>query len=277
MFHNLIRLKKHYPIENDPTLEIMTLDTEDNREIKKRKTILIIPGGAYAFVSYREADAPAVSFLARDYNVAVLRYTVNQKYPTQIIEVMCAMDYSRKNADKYGILKDKISIIGFSAGGHLCASYGYEYSNKVLLDSLSLSFTDTIPNALLLCYPVITLGKDTHQLTCDIISNGDITIKNHLSVEKHITPSYPKTFVWTLKTDEIVPYVNSILLVDALKRNNIEHQFVLYEHGCHGISVANKMLINNKEEISIIDKKDIADWIEKADEFLNSIFGEYHF
>jgi hypothetical protein len=45
-------------------------------------------------------------------------------YPAQIEDVKCAVRHLRANADKYGIDKDRIGAIGFSAGAHLSLLLG---------------------------------------------------------------------------------------------------------------------------------------------------------
>jgi acetyl esterase/lipase len=61
-------------------------------------------------------------------------------------ELGCTIDYLRKNADKYYIDKDKISVIGFSAGGHLVSSYGYLYTHPEVSKSINLSPENIKPN-----------------------------------------------------------------------------------------------------------------------------------
>ena len=41
------------------------------------------------------------------------------KYPYPYLEVLAAVAYIRKNASYYHIDENAISVIGFSAGGHL--------------------------------------------------------------------------------------------------------------------------------------------------------------
>ena len=59
---------------------------------KKRKAVLICPGGAYAYCSNREGEPIATSFLAAGYNAFVLDYSTKnrdmkgKKFPGQLIE-----------------------------------------------------------------------------------------------------------------------------------------------------------------------------------------------
>ena len=76
----------------------------------------------------------------------VLHYTVMKPYPTPMLELACTMDFLRKNTDKYFIDKDKIAIIGFSAGGHLVSTYGYLYKRQDFVEKLGLISENIKPN-----------------------------------------------------------------------------------------------------------------------------------
>ena len=156
----VIHLKEYFPIlgENgcDPTL--MTFlpynMTEMNRQDQKRPAILICPGGGYWMVSQREGEAIALNFLPDGYNVFVLTYSVKtHAFPTQIREVAAAMELIHTNADLWNTDKNRIAIMGFSAGGHLAGHYSTCYD----IPEVRAVFPDSKPvQASILCYPVIT-------------------------------------------------------------------------------------------------------------------------
>ena len=57
-----------------------------------RPAILIIPGGAYAFVSQREAEPVALRYFAQGFDCFVLDYDIAPHgYPVQIEEAAMAM------------------------------------------------------------------------------------------------------------------------------------------------------------------------------------------
>ena len=90
---------------------------------KKRGAVLICPGGGYHAVAKREAEPVAVQFNAAGFHAFVLRYRVApHRYPLSLLDVSLAMSIIRENADKWNIYADKITVCGFSAGGHLAAS-----------------------------------------------------------------------------------------------------------------------------------------------------------
>ena len=65
MIHETINLKKHFPmLKHDVMLTSYCPDNYQEFSInKKRKVVLVLPGGGYAFLSDREAEPVALRFL----------------------------------------------------------------------------------------------------------------------------------------------------------------------------------------------------------------------
>lgn len=270
MLHEKIHLNKFYNIENDPWIEITAPYNNDENLREKSKAIVIVPGGAYMIVSNTEADPVAVSYMMEGFVTIVLHYTVLTPYPTPMQELACAMDFLRKNSEKYYIDNDKISIIGFSAGGHLVSTYGYLYRRNDFISKINLIPENIKPNCIILSYPVITMGKYSHSETKTYITGGNKELYDLLSAEKNVDTTYPPTFIWTTIEDKCVPYQNSTLFVDALKESNIEHDFFLYPHLNHGLSVINPL----RYPLEVLkDKKmqEVSKWFDKSVDFIRKI------
>ena len=74
MIHKVIALCK----ERDVTLTTYIHDQSEQGkfQIEKRPAIIIMPGGAYSFLSDTEGEPVALTFLKEGYNTFVLRYSV---------------------------------------------------------------------------------------------------------------------------------------------------------------------------------------------------------
>jgi len=190
------------------------------REIPARPFALVIPGGGYHMVCEREAEPIALSFLNEGYNAAVLYYSVDTtQFPTAMKEAAMAIAYIRKHADELNAMPDRITVIGSSAGGHLCASIGAYWNSEFLANLTGLSCDEMKPNSLVLLYPVITSGEKAHRnsflyLLKDKANDADAL--DFVSLEKHITSDFPPTFVWTTRTDTLVPVENTLMLACEL-------------------------------------------------------------
>ena len=115
----------------------------DKTEQFTRKAILVIPGGGYAGVcSEREGEPIALAFMPYGYNAFVLHYSVGRtkKFPAQLIEASLAMKHIKDNAEEYGIDKDEVYAVGFSAGGHLCATLGVMWNKKEIYDVADMEY-----------------------------------------------------------------------------------------------------------------------------------------
>ena len=204
-----------------------------------RPAVLICPGGAYEFCSDRESDPPAFAFLKRGYQAFVLRYTVGKEKARgmqPLREVSAALSLLREHAKEWHILPDQIAVMGFSAGGHLAASLG------VLWDLPELGCPDgkNRPDALILCYPVITSGEFAHRQSLQNVSGETDPDKQAFwSLETHVNPKTPPAFLWHTYEDDAVPVENSLLFVSALRRAGVPCEFHLFEKGCHGLSLCN--------------------------------------
>jgi len=264
MLHELIHLNELYNLKDDPTLETYSSKNLDIPGYTKRKAMLVIPGGGYEMCSEREGDPIAVEFMSKNYVAFQLKYTCKVTHPIPIMDVMCAMDYIRKNAEKYGVINNKISLIGFSAGGHLVATYGYLYKDKELLNQLGLEEENVKPNALVLCYPVITTKEFSHIGSRDTITGKDSKLMELLSAENHVDSSYPPTFIWTTEDDQAVPSLNSKVMDKALTEANVKHQTIIYPHGVHGLALAN--------EITAWCNKEVEGWPNLVNDFLKETY-----
>ena len=270
MLYEKIHLKDYYDLENDPTIEIMIPYNNDQVYREKAKTIVVVPGGGYGFVSVREGDPVAYKYLSEGFNAVVLKYTVHKSYPTPMHELACAIDYLRNNCDKYYIDKDKISLIGFSAGGHLVSSYGYLYKHEDFISKTKMNPKNIKPNCIVSSYPVITMGEYTHMGTKDIITTNDPKLIELLSVENNIDNNYPPTFVWTTAEDTCVPYINSILFVEALIEAGVKHELFLYPALDHGLSVITPLLY----PLDVLEDKrmqEVSKWFDKSVDFIRKI------
>lgn len=201
----------------------------------KRPALIVVPGGAYQFVSVREGEPIALRFAVEGFKTFVVNYSVNKMYPCPHLELAFVIDFINKHSEDFLILEDKISLVGFSAGGHLVATYSYLY--KELGDLLNINVKGLKPFSIGLGYPVIHMDSEFNGETVQVITNNEEKLKEKLSGELHVTSDYPPTFIFTTKEDACVPISNSTVLVDELNKNGVINEFHLFETGEHGGSL----------------------------------------
>ncbi len=217
------------------------INTYIHERNKKRGAVLICPGGAYWHTSPREAEPIALKFVSAGYHSFVLHYSVApRKHPQLLHDLSRAMCIIRQNSDKWNVETESIAVCGFSAGGHLAASLGVHWNKDFAYDQDGIIQGMNKPNALILCYPVITSGEYKHagSFVNLLGENPGIMLTELMSLEKQVGPHTPVTFLWHTFEDSAVHIENSILFAKALKKNNIPFEYHVYPYGCHGLSLA---------------------------------------
>lgn len=272
-------INKIIPISYDGYNGSATCETfffKDSPEIviKKRPLILICPGGGYEFLSDREGESIAFKFNSFGYHAAVIYYSIAPvTYPTQLLEVSAAVKYFKDHAEEYHIDPDRIAIYGASAGGHAAADYATGYFRDEVTSVLKVSSDYLKPAGMILAYPVITSGEFAHRGSFDNLLGelkNDKKMLEYLSIENRITKETPPAFIWHTFPDGCVPVENSLLLAEAMKKENIPFELHIFPSGDHGLGLADEITLSpNRTEIN----KGAAQWIDLCCVWLNDIFG----
>lgn len=244
--------------------------TSKSKEIGEKRfpAVIICPGGGYDYNSDRENEPVALRFAGHGVASFVLKYScVNKKFPTAALELARAVKYVRDNAEKYQVDRDKIFVMGFSAGGHLAASLSVFYDKDILTKPLGAEPDDIKPNGCILCYPVLTSdSKFTHEtsilnLLGDEKTNAEaLKIRELVSLEKRVSETTPPTFIWHTADDSAVPVENSLLYMASLSKFKIPFESHIYEWGNHGLSLCNYQTSTGEQHIVPVNER----WIELA-------------
>ncbi len=212
----------------------------------KRPLVIICPGGGYEHHSPREGEAVALKMLDFGYNAVVLRYSLMpDEFPCALYEAAYTVDYVRKNAEKWDVDADKIIIAGFSAGGHVAASLATMYDQPELKDflenGLQCTPDEVRPNGLMLGYSVLTSGDKAHRKSFErLLGERYDELVSSVSLEKRVSPSTPKTFLWHTFTDGSVPVENSLLFAEALRNAGVPFELHIFPSGNHGLGLGTK-------------------------------------
>lgn len=206
--------------------------------------VLIFPGGGYNHVSLQKEGADiAAAFNQNGFNAYVLEYRVEPFTGKDFLQdAVDAMRTVRQIIGKNGAPGRKLALMGFSAGGHLALTET-EHWQDVIGDPAQVSRETGRPDALILCYPVVTFtdpyahsGSRANFLGKEQAENAVLIEK--FSAEKHVDSGFPPAFLWHCEGDASVPVENSLMLRDALERAGVEHKLLLFPGGAHGLGLA---------------------------------------
>jgi len=193
--------------------------------------VLICPGGGYGGVSQiKEGSEFAKWFNEMGISAFVLYYRMpNGHHAIPLKDAQTAFSIIRSRAKEWKINKNKIGIMGFSAGGHLASTFGTHFKNKAQR-----------PAFMLLGYPVVTMDKAvTHGGSrYNLLGNNpsDELVKLY-SNELQVTKKTPPTFIIHAIDDPAVPIANSENLKKALEAKKVPVKLVIYEKGGHGFGM----------------------------------------
>lgn len=260
----------------DVCLETYILgDVMDGARNRKTPLVLICPGGGYAMTSNREAEPIALQFNSMGYQAAVLRYSCAPAvYPTALCELAQSVKLIREHAEEWSVNAEKIIVMGFSAGGHLAASYGVFWNESWLTEKMQCDKQLLKPNGLVLCYPVISSKEEiAHQDSIkNLLGESYPEMKEQVSLEDKVGKHTPKTFLWHTFTDPVVPFWNSFRFAEALGKAGVPMEYHLYPQGGHGLSLANEQTAN--EEGKGVEKV-CQSWVPLLRSWMLENFGLY--
>ena len=162
-------------------------------------------------------------------------------------DISRAVRYLRKNAAELHIDPSRVCCCGFSAGAHLVGSLAVHHAD-VCLSADPNAKIDNRPDAVILCYPVITAGEFAHKdsFTCLFGENPTPEQLAWASLENHVTAQTPPTFLWQTFTDETVPVDNSILFAKSCRAHGVRCELHLFMENKHGLSLANAEWAENE-------------------------------
>nr|WP_106783469.1 alpha/beta hydrolase [Lysinibacillus timonensis] len=208
---------------------------------KNHGAVIICPGGSYQRRAYHEGEPVAKWLNSFGISAFVLNYRVAPyRHPVPLADVQRAIRFVRFYSNEWNLDKEKIAILGFSAGGHLAASA------STLSDFHAYELNDEIdqenghPNLSILCYPVISFLDSFHEGSLHNLlgENPSYELRASLSHELNVTTHTPPTFLWHTANDATVPVENSLLYAKALSKWNVPFEMHIFPDGRHGLGLA---------------------------------------
>lgn len=204
--------------------------------------VVVFAGGAYSLKA--EHEGPVIGEWLRSIGITAFvtdyRIAPDYKHPAMICDALRAVRYARSRAAKLGFDKDKVAVMGFSAGGHLAGSVSVHYDKKFYEPHDEIDKESARPDASILCYPVIDMFEYRHDGSRqNLIGERALhTDKELMSLHRHVTPDTPTAFLWHTSEDQAVPVQNTLLYADALAKANVPFEVHIYPYGSHGLGLA---------------------------------------
>jgi len=206
--------------------------------------VIVCPGGSYFWLD-KEVEGKNVARWLNDNGIAafVLEYSHagwaafayhirggGRSFPAGFNDLLGAIRQVRDSAEHYGLRRDRIGCMGFSAGGHLVMHAAEQLSGSP--DEMAFTVA---------CYPVVTMTqpcvhkRSRRGLLGEFPSRG---LKDSLSLERHVPADCPPVFLMNCDDDPIVHPHNSELLDSALTAHGVPHLYAHFKTGGHGFGAS---------------------------------------
>lgn len=206
--------------------------------------IIVAPGGGYgALAVEHEGRQWAYWYNAMGVTAFVLKYRLGPRYhhPIELGDAQRAIRTVRARATEFGIMPDRIGMMGFSAGGHLTSTAGTHFDGGKPDATDPIERVGSRPDFLILGYPVISFDPAiTHagSLKNLLGDNPDPKLVENLSNDLQVTAQTPPTFIFHTTNDNGVPVENSVRFYLALRKAKVPVEMHLFENGPHGVGMA---------------------------------------
>ncbi len=212
--------------------------------------IVICPGGGYGGLAPHEGKDYALWLNQHGVSAFVLKYRLGSagyRHPRMLEDAARSVRYVRAKATDWKIDPRKIGIMGSSAGGHLASTLLTHFDSGLADAPDPIDRQSSRPDLGILCYPVVTLGKFTHQGSKNNLLGKDPSpeLVKLLSNELQVTPQTPPTFLFHTFEDTAVPVENTLDFAAALRRVGVPFDLHVYQKGRHGIGLADKPPFTN--------------------------------
>lgn len=228
-------------------------------------SVIICPGGGYGILAFdKEGTRVAEEMNKWGVTAFVLKYrlpddTANiDKSLAPLQDAQQAIRMVRSKATEWGLKKDKIGIMGFSAGGHLASTAATHFAANA--DAANKDTTSVRPDFAILIYPVISFDSTiTHKGSRNNLVGANASAEQIklYSNELQVTAKTPPSFLVHAGDDGAVPVENSIRYYQACIKYKVPVEMHLYPKGGHGFGMYNKTTTDN--------------WMERLSNWLASL------
>lgn len=223
-----------------PTLTPYLPDTN----VATGAAIVVFPGGGYGGLAAHEGEGYAIWLNRNGVAAFVVKYRLGSngyRHPVMLQDAARAVRLVRARAAEWKLDPKRVGVMGSSAGGHLASTVvtHFDMGNSEATDPVERQ--SSRPDLGILCYPVITMGDNTHLGSRQNLLGKEPSpeLIELLSNEKQVTSKTPPCFIWHTWEDAGVKVENSLDFAAALRRAKVPFDLHIYQKGGHGMGLGN--------------------------------------
>jgi acetyl esterase/lipase len=208
--------------------------------------VLLTPGGGYKWVVVdKEGYEMARWLAARGFTAFVLFYRLPGEgwisgADTPLIDAQRAMRLIRHRAREFGVDRERVAAMGFSAGGHVCASLSTRFAAPVYAPIDAADRLSARPVCAAPIYPVISMDPAIAHMGSRklLLGNTPSTAQEATwSPDRTVPTDAPPHFLLHAEDDDAVPVANTLRFRAALLERKIPVEMHLFAEGGHGFGL----------------------------------------
>lgn len=219
------------PLQPEPSIIFVPAQNQ----FRPRGTIIVAHGGGFESRTGCEGMHVADFFVKAGFNTAILTYRlVPYTRFDAIADMQRAIRLLRSRKEALGIT-DKITVMGFSAGGMLsgnCATH-YDLGDPNSPDPIVRC--SCRPDAAVVAYGAFAPISFPGHSWISSLFQGSKEEQYYLAVEANVTCDTPPFFIWQTYSDD--PR-NSFALGHALTTASVPFEMHIFPDGVHGLALA---------------------------------------
>lgn len=208
--------------------------------------VLLTPGGGYRRVVVdKEGYEMARWLAARGFTAFVLFYRLpgegwSAGPDVPLADALRAMRLIRHRSRDFAIDPERVSAMGFSAGGHVCASLSTRFAARAYQPVDAADRLSAKPHSAAPIYPVISMDPAIAHSGSRLLLLGKAPTAETealYSPDRQVPADAPPHFLLHAEDDDVVPVENTLRLRAGLKARGIPLEMHLFANGGHGFGL----------------------------------------
>ncbi len=208
--------------------------------------VLLTPGGGYRWVVVdKEGYEMARWLAARGFTAFVLFYRLpgegwSAGPDVPLADALRAMRLIRHRSRDFAIDPERVSAMGFSAGGHVCASLSTRFAARAYQPVDAADRLSAKPHSAAPIYPVISMDPAIAHSGSRLLLLGKAPTAETealYSPDRQVPADAPPHFLLHAEDDDVVPVENTLRLRAGLKARGIPLEMHLFANGGHGFGL----------------------------------------
>lgn len=208
--------------------------------------VLLTPGGGYRWVVVdKEGYEMARWLTARGFTAFVLFYRLPGEGwaagpDAPLADAQRAMRLIRHRARDFALDPERVAAMGFSAGGHVCASLSTRFAAMVYQPVDPADRLSAKPHSAAPIYPVVSMDPAiAHPGSRELLlgKSPPVELETLYSPDHQVPADAPPHFLLHAEDDDVVPVENTLRLRAALKARRIPLEMHLFANGGHGFGL----------------------------------------